>query len=57
MAANWEGCYEVSNTLSAYSTMIHDNKGNILFLMEENSVESHYDIVFEKLSMETICGK
>lgn len=56
-AANWEGCYEVSNTLSAYSTMIHDNKGNILFLMEENSVESHYDIVFEKLSMETICGK
>ena len=37
--------------------MIHDNKGNILFLMEENSVESHYDIVFEKLSMETICGK
>lgn len=57
VAANWEGCYEVSNTLSAYSTMIHDNKGNILFLMEENSVESHYDIVFEKLSMETICGK
>lgn len=57
VAANWEGCYEVSNKLSAYSTMIHDNKGNILFLMEENSVESHYDIVFEKLSMETICGK
>lgn len=57
VAANWEGCYGVSNTLSAYSTMIHDNKGNILFLMEENSVESHYDIVFEKLSMETICGK
>ena len=57
VAANWEGCYDVSNTLSAYSTMIHDNKGNILFLMEENSVESHYDIVFEKLSMETICGK
>lgn len=57
VAANWEGCYEVSNTLSAYSTMIHDNKDNILFLMEENSVESHYDIVFEKLSMETICGK
>lgn len=54
IADNWEGCFKVSNTDSAYSTMIQDRKGNILFLMEENFLVDHYDIVFDKLTLEKI---
>ncbi len=54
VADNWQGCYQVSNTESAYSTMIQDRKGNILFLMEENFLTDHYDIVFDKLTLDKI---
>lgn len=54
IADNWQGSYQVSNTESAYSTMIQDRKGNILFLMEENFLTDHYDIVFDKLTLREI---
>lgn len=54
IADNWEGCFKVSDTDSAYSTMIQDKKGNILFLMEENFLTDHYDIVFDKLTLDQI---
>ena len=54
IADNWEGCFKVSDTDSAYSTMIQDKKGNILFLMEENFLTDHYDIVFDKLTLAKI---
>lgn len=54
IADNWEGCFKVSNTDSAYSTMIQDRKGDILFLMEENFLVDHYDIVFDKLTLAKI---
>ena len=34
--------------------MIQDKKGNILFLMEENFLTDHYDIVFDKLTVAKI---
>lgn len=54
IANNWEGYYKLSDTLSAYSTMIPDQDGNILFLMEENALQNHYDIVFNKLTLSEI---
>ena len=56
IAKDWEGCFKVSNTDSGYSTMIQDRKGNILFLMEENFLVDHYDIVFDKLTISQITG-
>lgn len=54
IANNWKGYYKLSDTLSAYSTMIPDQDGNILFLMEENALQNHYDIVFNKLTLSEI---
>ena len=54
IAKNWEGYFKVSDTESAYSTMIQDRKGNILFLVEEYFLSDHYDIVFDKLTLEKI---
>ncbi len=34
--------------------MIPDQDGNILFLMEENALQNHYDIVFNKLTLSEI---
>ena len=51
IANNWEGCYKLSDTHSAYSTLIPDQDGNILFFMEENALQNHYDIVFNKLTL------
>ena len=54
IANNWKSCYKLSDTLSAYSTMIPDQDGNILFLMEEKALQNHYDIVFKKLTLSEI---
>ena len=56
IAKDWDGYFKVSNTDSGYSTMIQDRKGNILFLMEENFLVDHYDIVFDKLTISQITG-
>ena len=62
IAKDWEGCYEVSDTTSAYSTMVQGQDGDILFLYEENAFRRHpekepddyYDIQFKKLSIKEI---
>ncbi len=54
VAKNWGGCYLVTDTTSAYSTMIQSKKGDILFLLEENAQDDHYDITFRKLTLAEI---
>lgn len=61
IAKNWEGFYQVSDTTSAYSTMVPSRKGDILFLYEENAFhhpetepDDYYDIVFKQFSIKTI---
>lgn len=58
IAKDWEGCYRVSDTTSAYSTMVQGKDGCIFFLLEENAFrhpetepDDYYDIRFEKLSI------
>lgn len=54
-ASNWNGSYQVSSTLSCYSTMIRNASGNICFLYEEDVVDNYfYDIKYQELSLETI---
>ena len=60
-AKNWEGCYQLSNTTSAYSTMVQGKDGSIYFLLEENAfrdpktqTDDYYDIRFYNLSIEQI---
>ncbi len=62
IAKDWEGCYLVSDTTSAYSTMVQGKDGDILFLYEENAFrrnpqtepDDYYDIQFKKLSIQEI---
>ena len=61
IAENWEGCYQLSNTTSAYSTMVQGKDGSIYFLLEENAfrnpktqTDDYYDIRFYNLSIEQI---
>lgn len=61
IAKDWEGSYQVSDTSSAYSTMVQSKDGSILFLMEENAFrhpetesDDYYDIRFVKLSIQQI---
>lgn len=58
IANDWEGCYQVSDTTSAYSTMVQGKDGSIFFLLEENAFrhpetepDDYYDIRFDKLSI------
>lgn len=58
IAKDWEGCYQVSDTTSAYSTMVKGKDGSIFFLLEENAFrhsetepDDYYDIRFDKLSI------
>ena len=58
IAKDWEGCYQVSDTTSAYSTMVQGKDGSIFFLLEENAfrhseteLDDYYDIRFDKLSI------
>ena len=61
IAKNWEGCYQLSNTTSAYSTMVQGKDGSIYFLLEENAfrnpktqTDDYYDIRFYKLGIDQI---
>lgn len=61
IAKDWEGCYQVSDTTSAYSTMVQGKDGSIFFLLEENAFrhpetepDDYYDIRFDKLSISQI---
>lgn len=61
LAEAWEGAFKVSNTTSAYSTMVEATDGDILFLYEEDAFrhpetepDDYYNIVFKKLGVEEI---
>lgn len=61
IAKDWEGSYLVSATTSAYSTMVEDKGGDILFLYEEDAFhddtkgpDDFYNIVFKKLCISNI---
>lgn len=61
IAKDWEGYYQVSDTTSAYSTMIQGKKGQIFFLYEENAFrhpetepDDYFDIQFACLSIKQI---
>ncbi len=61
IAKDWEGCYSVSDTTSAYSTMVQGKDGSIFFLLEENAFrhpetepDDYYDIRFDRLNIEQI---
>ena len=55
-AADWNIKYQVSDTWSAYSTMIQLSNGNIAFYYEEshNGMTTTYDMIYQELSIETI---
>ncbi len=56
-ADGWEGSFQVSDTLSAYSTMIQQADGAIGFLYEEITKAGHpYSIVYKRLPIEEITG-
>lgn len=61
IAKDWEGSFLVSSTTSAYSTMVEDKEGKILFLYEEDAChdeskgpDDFYNIVFKKLCVSKI---
>ena len=55
-AADWNIKYQISETWSAYSTMIQLSDGNIAFYFEEshNGMNTTYDMIYQELSLETI---
>ena len=55
-AANWEKPYQVSDTTSAYSTMVQLKNGNIAFYYEESLTQDRwgYDMVYKELPLEII---
>lgn len=60
IAKDWEGRFDVSDTTSAYSTMVQSCDGSILFLYEENAFRhpdepaDYYDIMFKKMNVKAI---
>lgn len=55
-AADWNMKYQISDTWSAYSTMIQLRNGDIAFYHEEshNGMDKTYDMIYQELSLETI---
>jgi sialidase-1 len=56
-ASDWEKPYQVSETTSAYSTMLQLKNGNIVIYYEENenrNCRGGYDMIYEELTIETI---
>ena len=48
--------YQISDTWSAYSTMIQLRNGDIAFYHEEshNGMDDTYDMIYQELSVDTI---
>ena len=55
-AANWEKPYQVSDTTSAYSTMVQLKNGNIAFYYEESITLNGwgYDMVYKEIPLEIL---
>lgn len=57
----WDGCMQVCQGSSCYSTMVADGRGNIAFMWEQNNIwrdwiES-YDIMFRSIPLQEITDK
>lgn len=58
-ASGWAACYQISDTDSAYSTMVQQENGNIAFYYEEtlNSDSTGYEMIYREMPLDTItCG-
>ena len=56
-AADWENPYQVSESTSAYSTMILLNNGNIAIYYEENenrNCHGGYDMIYKEITIEAL---
>ena len=53
-ASNWQGAYQVSDTGSAYSTMVQQHDGRIAFYYEEEP--EYYQMVYRALDLREITG-
>lgn len=53
-ASDWDGCFQVSTTTSAYSTWSLCNDLSLGFLYEENGKDGGYDITYKNLSIQWI---
>ena len=53
-AMSWEGRYQVSTVSSCYSTMVRQPGSVIGFYFEENAHNSGFDMIYLRLSLETI---
>ncbi len=53
-ASNWQGCFQVSRTTSAYSTMIQQEDGRIAFFWEESVNGGGYNMDYRALTLEEI---
>lgn len=55
-AADWNMKYQITDTWSAYSTMIQLRNGDIAFYYEEshNGMDKTYDMIYQEISLETI---
>lgn len=55
-AADWNITYQVSDTESAYSTMVQQPNGNIAFYYEEtlNSDSTGYEMVYKEIPVDTL---
>jgi hypothetical protein len=55
-AADWEKPYQVSETTSAYSTMLLLKNGNIAFYYEESITLNGlgYDMIYKEIPLETL---
>lgn len=54
IAADWDGRYEVTPNLSAYSTMVLDKDNKVAFFFEENPNNGGFDMIYKKLSIDDI---
>lgn len=58
-AADWNIGYRISDTESAYSTMVQQKNGNIAFYYEEslNGDSTGYEMIYKEIPVETLtCG-
>lgn len=52
----WSDPYQVSNTTSAYSTMMLNGEGKISFFFEDQSIGSGYQMTYKNIDLSDITG-
>ncbi len=57
VAKNWDGRLQVSNTTSAYTTMVQMDNDTIAFFYEENAYNGGYDMIYKTFSIDSLTNK